>query len=62
MGVLPVCVCRHHFLSWCPQNADEGIKFSGTWLCNLVTEGYEPPGGYWELNPDPMKNRINGGF
>lgn len=49
MDVLLACVFVHHTYAWCPAEAQEEVRFSGTG----VTDGCDPPCGCWETNPGP---------
>ena len=39
--------------AWCPQRAEEGIRFPAT----AVTDGYKPPWRCWELNQGPQQEQ-----
>lgn len=47
---LPACLSVHVWWLWRP---DEGIRSAET----RVTDDCEPPHGFWELNPRPLKKQ-----
>lgn len=50
MGVLPAYVS---VLAWCPWSQEELVGYPGT----IVTEDCKLTYGYWESNPDPLKEQ-----
>lgn len=44
LSVLPACMSVHYVHGWCPWKLDKN-------------EDYEPPCGYWELNPGPPEEQ-----
>ena len=44
--------------AWCSQRIEEGVESSGI----VMTDGCEPPCGYWELNPGPLLKQPVLGF
>lgn len=47
---LPRCMCVNYLYTQCLHSPEEGIAALGTG----VTGCCEPPGGFWELNTDPL--------
>jgi len=42
-----------HMLAWCMQRLQSDTELPGTG----VTDGCEPPCGFWELNPSPLQEQ-----
>lgn len=53
MSVLLACMSVHLLCAWCQQRPEEGVGFLGT----RVTDGCEPPGGFWELDSRPLQEQ-----
>ena len=54
MSVLLACISVYHVCTQCQQRPEESTGSSGT----RVTDGCEPPRGYWEPNPGPLKEQL----
>ena len=50
---LPACMYVYHVCAWCLWRPEEGIRSPGTG----VTDGCEPPYGYWESNLGPLEEQ-----
>jgi hypothetical protein len=52
--ILPACMSLYYICDWYPQRPEEGVRSPGIG----VTDGCEPPCGYWELNLGPLEQSV----
>lgn len=50
---LPTYMSVYRVHVWCPQRSEEGVRCPSTG----ILDGREPPHGFWEPNPSPLKEQ-----
>lgn len=48
----PACISLYNLCIWCIWRSEEPVRFPGAG----VTDSWQPLYGYWELNPNSVKN------
>ena len=53
MNILPAHMCEHHISAWLPPRSEEVTGSLGT----DITDGYQLPCEFWELDPGTLKEQ-----